>query len=131
MVNIACACVPYPIKIKHYDKDAGMENVYSQMIFNLAIILTFMLALFYIAKKLKFRKLSHNKHIKIINIVALGAKEKIILMEVNNTVLLIGSTPNHIETLYVFNELEHTKSISDDSQEKKTSFSDHLTATLN
>jgi flagellar biogenesis protein FliO len=38
--------------------------------------------------------------------VSIGAKEKMLLVEVNKTVLLIGATPSHIETLYVFNELE-------------------------
>jgi hypothetical protein len=51
-------------------------------------------------------------------------------MEVNNTVLLVGSTPNHIETLYVFNELEYTKPVADTAG-KKGNFSDHLAATLN
>ena len=49
--------------------------------------------------------MANNKHIKIINAVSLGTKEKIVLMEVNDVVLLIGATPNHIETLHVFNGL--------------------------
>ena len=100
------------------------------MVFNLGIVLGFMFILLYAGKKLKLRKLSTNKHVRIINVTPVGVKEKIILLEVNNTVLLVGSTPNHIGTLYVFNELELPKS-SKATTDKKGSFSDQLAATLN
>lgn len=106
-----------------------MDNMYSQMILNLAIVLSLMVLLMYVGKKLKSRKTSHNKHIKIINVTPIGTKEKIILMEVNNTILLVGSTPNRIETLYVFNELEQPKPTTESTE--KPNFSDHLATTLN
>jgi flagellar protein FliO/FliZ len=83
-----------------------MENQYIHMVANLIAVLAFILLLVYILKKMKFSKYNANKYIKIINAVSVGSKEKVILMEVNNTILLIGATPNHIETLYVFDALE-------------------------
>lgn len=101
------------------------------MVFNLGIVLGFMFILLYAGKKLKLRKISTNKHVRIINVTPVGVKEKIILLEVNNTILLVGATPNHIETLYVFNELELPKSSTIAATDKKRSFSEQLAATLN
>jgi flagellar protein FliO/FliZ len=83
-----------------------MGTEYVHVILSLLAVVALMLGLVFLLKKFKLTRYAVNKHIKIINIVPVGAKEKIILMEVNNTVLLVGATPNHIETLHVFNELE-------------------------
>lgn len=84
-----------------------METEYWHMIFNLLGVIILMVVLFYLLKKVRMVKQQPAKHMKIINIVPIGSKEKVILMEVNKTVLLIGATPSHIETLYVFNELDN------------------------
>ncbi|MDR3476578.1 MAG: flagellar biosynthetic protein FliO [Gammaproteobacteria bacterium] len=83
-----------------------MENQYIHMVANLIAVLAFILVLVYLLKKLKSSKYSTNQMIKIMNVVSVGTKEKVILMEVNNTILLVGATPNHIETLYVFDASE-------------------------
>ena len=103
-----------------------MGNEYTHIILNLVAVLVLMFGLVFILKKLKLSKFATNKHIKIINMVAVGAKEKIILMEVNNAFLLVGATPNHIETLYVFNELEPVKSTTDEEVAQKSSFSERM-----
>lgn len=83
-----------------------MLSEYNHMILNLLGVLILMLIVLYLLKRFKVAKDAKNQHIKIINTVAIGAKERLILMEVNNTILLVGATPSHIETLYVFDELE-------------------------
>jgi flagellar biosynthetic protein FliO len=108
-----------------------MDSAYNHMVFNLVIVLAFLMVLAYIAKKVKLKKFSSNKHINIINTIPIGTKEKIFLIEVNNTTLLIGSTPNHIETLYVFNKLGTINAVNDDASNHHVTFSDHLKATQN
>lgn len=88
-----------------------MENEYLHMLINLGIVLALMGVLIVIMRKFKLAKHLGNKQMKIINSVAIGSKEKVILMEVNNTFLLLGATPNHIETLYVFDSLEEAPAV--------------------
>ncbi len=82
-----------------------MANEYMHVIINLLLVLSVMFVLMFILKKVKLGKHAWNKHIKIINTISIGTKEKLMLVEVNKMFLLLGATPNHIETLYVFNEL--------------------------
>ena len=86
-----------------------MGNEYVHIVINLLIVL-FLLVLFVFAlKKIKLGRVGTNKHIKVLNMVSIGAKEKIVLVEINNTCLLLGSTPNQISTLHVFEEMAQTK----------------------
>lgn len=83
----------------------GVE--YTRIVFSLFAVVFLIILLVYFLKKFKLAKfVGNNKHIRIINSVSIGVKERIILMEVNKVILLVGATPSHIETLYVFNELE-------------------------
>lgn len=102
-----------------------MGSEYGHIILNLVVVLGLIIFLLYLLKKFKFAKKGGAQHIKIINMVPVGAKEKIILLEVNKAILLIGATPNHIETLYVFNELEALENKSVPAH-----FSEQLTALM-
>ena len=83
-----------------------MGSEYTHVVINLFLVLSLMLGLAYLAKKFKFKHLTKNQYIKVIQAVSIGSREKIILMEVNNTILLLGATPHQIETLYVFDSLK-------------------------
>jgi flagellar protein FliO/FliZ len=84
----------------------AMTTEYTHMLVSLFGVLALLLACVFALRKFKQASNVGNKQIKILNAVSIGAKEKMLLVEVNKTVLLIGATPSHIETLYVFNELE-------------------------
>lgn len=84
-----------------------MGHLYVNTALNLLLVLILMLTLMFFLKKFKMTKFAKSNPIKIINTVALGSKEKVLLVEVNNTTLLLGATPSHIETLYVFGEAEN------------------------
>ncbi len=103
-----------------------MASQYIHMIVNLLAILAVMFGIILVSKKFKLSKYAGNKYIKIINMVPVGAKEKIILVEVNQAYLLLGATPNHIETLHVFNELISTPTLVNEQASKKSAFSEHL-----
>jgi len=96
-----------------------MESEYLHFGFNLLIVLAFMVGLAFLLKKIKQVKYSGNNHIKIINVVSVGPKEKVILMEANGTTLLIGSTANQITTLHRFNEFELEQKIETEPVFKK------------
>lgn len=81
-----------------------MNNLYAHTALNLLAVLILMLIMVYLLKRFKLTKYAQNNPIRIRNSVSLGSKERIVLVEVNNTTLLLGATPSHIETLYVFND---------------------------
>jgi flagellar protein FliO/FliZ len=81
-----------------------MEAEYIQMIQNLAGVLGAIFLLVYFLKKLSSRKSKLNQDIKILQVVPIGNKEKILLVSVKDKTILIGATPNHIETLHIFND---------------------------
>lgn len=97
-----------------------MGSEYTHVFLNLFAVIALMGVLLFLMRKFKLTKYAENKNIKIINIMPIGTKEKVILMEVNNTILLLGSTPNHIETLYVFNELVTSRENSDPKKDFST-----------
>jgi flagellar biosynthetic protein FliO len=83
-----------------------MESEYLHFGLNLLLVLALMIGLAFLLKKIKQVKYSGSNQIKIVNAVSIGAKEKIVLLEVNGSTLLIGATANQITTLHRFNELE-------------------------
>jgi flagellar protein FliO/FliZ len=89
----------------------------------LFLVLIVLLAVLYSVKKLKLGKYASNQQIKVLNMVSIGAKEKIVLIEVNQTKLVLGATPNHIETLYSYTDTE-----LESSYQKAKAFSDELNA---
>lgn len=101
-----------------------MGSEYTHVIINLFAIIALMFVLVFVLKKIKLSKYVGNKHINIINVVPIGPKERIILMEVNNLFLLVGATPTHIEKLHVFDHLDLTKSKQLD---QKKNFSELMT----
>lgn len=83
-----------------------MESEYLHFGLNLLAVMALLIGLGFLLKKINKVKYSGNKQIKIMNVVSIGAKEKIILLEVNGSTLLIGATANHIEMLHKFSDLE-------------------------
>lgn len=102
-----------------------MSSEYARIIYSLVIVFGLIFVLLYCLKKFKLTRLVGNKHINIINSVSIGLKERIMLIEVNKVFLLIGSTPSHIETLYVFNEL--TPATAEEYTNIKSNFAEQMT----
>lgn len=89
------------------------------IIVNLAGLLIAIIFFFYIIQKIKMTKVNLNKDIKVINSLSIGAKEKIILLEVNKQLLLIGATQSSLNTLHVFQD-DLYKSLLMEVEEKES-----------
>lgn len=101
-----------------------MESELIHAVINLGIVIALLWISFVLVRKFKLTKQAANKHIKLVNMLSLGTKEKIILLEVNHVFLLIGVTPTHIETLHVFNESERKKFLEQEEKGQRISFSE-------
>lgn len=83
-----------------------MESDYLHAVVNLMLVLGLILLCVYLLKKFRFAQFNREKYINIIQNVPLGTKERIVLIEVNNSYFLLGATANQIQTLHVFNEMD-------------------------
>ncbi len=74
------------------------------MAMGLVVVIALILGLAWILKK--YGRLPGNNLVdmKVLGGLSLGTREKAILIEVENTKLLIGVTPGHIQTLYVLGD---------------------------
>jgi len=106
-----------------------MASEYLHAILSLSFVLIFMVGLLMVFKKFKSRSFFQNQMIKILNSVPVGVKEKLMLVEVNNTFLLLGVTPSHIETLHIFSELAPLADLENPS-DKSSSFIEKLKSTI-
>jgi flagellar protein FliO/FliZ len=99
-----------------------------QVVLDLMLVLFFIALALFLLKKVQSKAAQNNQYIKIINSLSIGPKEKIILLEVNQTYLLVGATANQIDTLYAFDELKPQTANSDQPIRVKTAFLEKLKA---
>lgn len=71
------------------------------MFMGLAIVVALILGLAWVLKKYGRLPANNLVNMKVIGGLSLGTREKALLIEVENTRLLVGVTPGHIQTLYV------------------------------
>ncbi len=73
-----------------------------QVVLALGIVTASIFALAWVAKRLGNTHLLHNQKMKLISSMALGTREKMVLVEVDGQKLLLGVTPSNIASLHVF-----------------------------
>ena len=78
----------------------SMMNILN-MFMGLAVVIALILGLAWVLKK--YGRLPSNNLVdmKVLGGLSLGTRERAVLIEVENTRLLVGVTPGHIQTLYV------------------------------
>lgn len=76
------------------------------MVMGLVVVIALILGLAWVLKK--YGRLPNNNLVdmKVLGGLSLGTREKALLIEVENTRLLVGVTPGHIQTLYVLDNAE-------------------------
>ncbi len=94
-----------------------------QVVLALAIVTASIFALAWVAKRLGNTHLLHNQKMKLISSMALGTREKMVLVEVDGQKLLLGVTPSNIASLHVFP--------SDGSQKASTGSDIHIAMSEN
>ena len=75
--------------------------MYMQLMINLGLVLLLILVFTYIAWKFKLNKYKKSDLIKIVSYCQVGPKEKVMLIELDKTKLLIGVTSHNITRLNV------------------------------
>lgn len=96
-----------------------------QLIIGLFIVLICIVALAWFTKKINRFKFMTDESLKIIGGLSMGARERIVLLQVGNEQLLLGVSPGHISKLHVLETPIETIKKGQDSTFGKT-FSDKL-----
>jgi len=89
------------------------------MFMGLAVVIALILGLAWVLKKYGKVTGSNVVDMKVLGGLSLGTREKAILIEVDNTRLLVGVTPGHIQTLHVLGESEPAPSSFDETLSKQ------------
>lgn len=70
----------------------------------LGVVIALILALAWVSRRLSGGALGNTQFMKILAVQPLGAREKIILVDVSGKQMMLGVTPGRIATLHVFDE---------------------------
>lgn len=81
-----------------------MDYSQTSLIINITLIVILVCGIFYF-RKFRLKNKTNNKMIKILHTHPVGQKERLVLIEVNHTEMLLGVTSNNIQTLYSQNKL--------------------------
>lgn len=71
-----------------------------QMLLSLGLVILLIVALGWVLKKLNAGGFMANQHLKLVSSLVLGNRERIVIVEVNGTWLVLGVTNQSIQTLH-------------------------------
>ncbi|MDR1424882.1 MAG: flagellar biosynthetic protein FliO [Azoarcus sp.] len=76
-----------------------------QMLFGLVLVLAVLAGCVWLLKRFSV-PLRGNGMLRIIGVTALGPREKVVLLEAGDKVMMLGVTPNNVRTLHIFSRDE-------------------------
>lgn len=71
-----------------------------QIVFSLLLVLAVIFLVAWLLKRMNMVQQGHGNLLKVLGGVAIGQRERIVLVEVNDTWLVVGVGPNQIRTLH-------------------------------
>lgn len=95
--------------------ELAAESVLAQVLFGLGCVTAAIFALAWIAKRLGGARLMQQSCMDIVASTPLGTREKLVLVKVENTKILLGVTSNSITRLHVFDRSEVPEKNMDDT----------------
>lgn len=97
-----------------------------QLIFGLLVVVLCIVALAWLTKKMNRFHSVTNDSIKVISGISMGAREKIVLLQVGEEQLLLGVSPGRINKLHVLNTTTSSPDGKSSDAERNQGFSDKL-----
>ncbi|MGQ0656636.1 MAG: flagellar biosynthetic protein FliO [Chromatiales bacterium] len=77
-----------------------------QIIAGLLVVLAVFAAAVFLLKRLPMMRAARNGHLKVMESMALGTRDRLLLIDVEGARLLLGITPGHIACLHVLSPTE-------------------------
>ncbi len=82
--------------------DLGSQMV--QVLGGLGIVLAMVMLLAWVAKRFTHSRMAGTQGLRLLGGISLGSKERIVLVQVGDTQLLVGVAPGRLQTLHVLDE---------------------------
>lgn len=105
-----------------------------QIIFSLLLVLAVIVLVAWLLKRMNVAQQGSGNVLKVVGGVAIGQRERIVLVEVHDTWLVVGVGPGQIRTLHVLQKTEDEGQKSEDSSQhhllSENKFSKLLSAAL-
>jgi flagellar protein FliO/FliZ len=86
-----------------------------QMIVGLVLVLVCIIALAWFAKRFRYMQSSSVASMQILGGISMGARERVVLMQVGSTRLLLGVAPGCINTLHVMDQTFDDAELADET----------------
>ncbi len=80
-----------------------------QIMFSLSLVIAAIMAVAWLLKRTNLTRQVGGEHLKIVAGVAIGQRERIVLVEVDDTWLVVGVGPGQIRTLHTLPRIEQTE----------------------
>lgn len=77
---------------------------FGEVMAGLILVLLMIFALAWLVKRMGAGSFLANQHMKIVASVAMGTRERVVVLDVGGKQVLLGITPQNINTLHVFDE---------------------------
>lgn len=94
-----------------------------QTIFGLMVVLAIIVFLGWLLKRSQYFHAAHHGQLKVLAAISLGAREKAVLIQVGDQQILLGVTPQQINTLHT---LPESLSLRETAVKNGASFADRL-----
>ncbi|TAN48056.1 MAG: flagellar biosynthetic protein FliO [Methylococcaceae bacterium] len=86
-----------------------------QIIFSLLLVLAAIVLVAWLLKRMNVAQQGQGKLLKVLGSVAVGQRERVVLVEVNDTWLVVGVGPGQIRTLHTLQKMEDREQRTADS----------------
>lgn len=97
-----------------------------QMFFGLAVVVFLILGVAWFMRRMGQFQGHANSNMKVIGGLSLGQRERVLLLQVGDTQLLVGTAPGTIRTLHVFED----PVVTPDTASVQTTFAERLNSVL-
>jgi len=106
-----------------------------QIIFSLLLVLAAIVLVAWLLKRMNVAQRGSGNLLKVLGAVPIGQRERIVLVEVNDTCLVVGIGPGQIRTLHTFQKTDDigqkTEESSPSSLSSENKFANLLSSVLN
>ncbi len=90
-------------RLAHCAEDApGIAGTIGQMMFGLGLVLALMFGALLLIKKLSLPRGPAASSLKVVGAAAVGPRERVVLVEVGDKLLVLGVAPGQVEGLHTF-----------------------------
>ena len=101
-----------------------------QLLFGMMGVLVLIIGLAWVFKRVGGLQASMGKELRIVGGLSMGARERVVLVQVGDKQLLLGVAPGRIQTLYELEKPLLQQQLTQDSQPIQGSFAEKLAATI-